>query len=214
MGSTCTFGPKALSEDRAVAAAKRGQAAAFDELWRSHSKRILRTTYRITKNLEDAEDALQDSFLRAFVHIKEFDGRARFSTWLTRIAINSALMILRKKRSSHELPIDDRGDHDGNREFESILCHAPNPEANCAQRERERILRGAICKLRPTIRQAVELQKLQEYSLHETARMMGLSVAAAKTRLSRAKAALRKSLKPETVQCTRRARRFRFLPAA
>lgn len=198
MSSTGTL--SALNENKVVAAAKRGQAAAFDELWESHSKRILRTAYRITRNREDAEDALQDSFLRAFLHLKEFDGRARFSTWLTRIAINSALMILRKKQSLRELPIDDRGDHDGNQGFESVLCHAPDPEAHCVQREREWILHGAIGELRPTIRRVVELQKLQEYSLQETARVMGLSVGAAKTRLSRAKDVLRRSLKRKTLE--------------
>ena len=214
MGSTSTLSPDALNESSAIAAAKRGQTAAFDELWQSHSKRILRTTYRITKNREDAEDALQDSFLSAFLHINEFDGRARFSTWLTRIAINSALTILRKKRPSLELPLDDRGDHGGSRSFESILCHAPNPEEHHSQRERDGIVRGAVCELRSTMRQAVELHKLQEYSLQETAKMMGLSLTAAKTRLFRAKAALRKSLKPQSVQHARRTRRFHFLPAA
>ncbi len=202
MGSTCMLSPTGFDENRVIAAAKRGHAAAFDELWQSHTQRILRTTYRITKNRQDAEDALQDSFLRAFLHIKDFDCRARFSTWLTRIAINSALMILRKKRSSRELPLDDRGDHDGSRGFDTILCHALNPEAYYSQRERERTLRSAVCSLRPSIRQAVELQKLQEYSLQETAKMMGLSQAAAKARLFRAKTELRKTL-------TRRAMRRR-----
>ena len=187
MDSTWMPSPNGFDENRVIAAAKRGQTAAFDELWQSHTQRILRTTYRITRNREDAEDGLQESFLRAFLHIKEFDCRARFSTWLTRIAINSALMILRKKRSSRELLMDDRGDHDGNRGFEGILCHAPDPEAHCSQRERERILRSVICSLQPTIRQAVELQKLQEYSLQDTAKMMELSVTAAKARLFRAK---------------------------
>ena len=203
MSSTGTL--STLNETKVVAAAKRGQTAAFDELWESHSKRILRTTYRITENREDAEDARQDSFLRAFLHFREFDGRARFSTWLTRIAINSALMILRKKQSLREVPIDDGRDHDGNQGYESVLCHAPDPEAHCAQHERERILRRAIGELRPTIRQVVELQKLQEYSLQDTAKVMGLSVGAAKTRLSRAKDALRRSLKRDALQRARHA---------
>ena len=201
-----TVGPQALNENTLVAAAKRGQTAAFDELWQSYSQRILLTTYRVTRNHEDAEDALQDSFLRAFLHIQEFDGRARFSTWLTRIAINSSLMILRKKQPSIELPVNDRGDQRGNRAFETIPCHAPDPEALCTQRERERILRRAIGKLRPAIRQVIELQKLREYSLRETAKLMGLSVGATKTRLSRAKTALRKSLKPQIGRCTCRLR--------
>jgi RNA polymerase sigma factor (sigma-70 family) len=214
MGPTCVLGPHGLNENTVLAAAKRGQTAAFDELWQAHTKRILRTTYRITRNREDAEDALQDSFLRAFLHIKDFDGRSSFSTWLTRIAINSALMILRKKRSSFELPMDDCRDHEGNPAFTDVPDRAPDPEAHCAQREREGILRGAIRALRPTIRQAIELQKLQEHSLEETAKMMGLSVGAAKSRLHHGKAALRKSLKPETVHGTRTIRQFWFLSAA
>jgi RNA polymerase sigma-70 factor (ECF subfamily) len=214
MGAIGVFSPNGLNENTVVAAAKRGQTAAFDELWQSHTKRILRTTYRITKNREDAEDALQDSFLRAFLHIKDFDGRSSFSTWLTRIAINSALMILRKKRSALELSIDDPCNHEGNPAFPDVPDRAPDPETHCAQREREVILRSAIRALRPTIRQAIELHKLQEHSLEETAKMMGLSVGAAKTRLHHGKAALRKSLKPETAHCTRAIRQFRLLPAA
>ena len=211
MGAIGVFSPNGLNENTVVAAAKRGQTAAFDELWQSHTKRILRATYRITRN---REDALQDSFLRAFLHIKNFDGRSSFSTWLTRIAINSALMILRKKRSALELSIDDPCNHEGNPAFPDVPDRAPDPEAHCAQREREGILRGAIRALRPTIRQAIELHKLQEHSLEETAKMMGLSVGAAKTRLHHGKAALRKSLKPETAHCTRAIRQFRLLSAA
>src|SRR5450755_2969075 len=94
------------SEFRLVAAAKNGHAAAFDALCHPHTKRLFRHTYRITRNREDAEDALQDSFLRASVHIHKFDGRSSFSTWLTRIAVNSALMILRKKRGSRETAME------------------------------------------------------------------------------------------------------------
>lgn len=211
MNTACTLSSDGLNENRVVAAAKRGQAAAFDELWQFHTQRILRTTYRITKNREDAEDALQDSFLRAFTQIKKFEGRASFSTWLTRIAINSALMILRKRHSSFELPIE-RGDRHGNRAYDNTPCPAPNPETQCAQREREQILQAAICALRPTLRQAVELQKLQEYSLQETAKMMGLSAAAAKARLFRANSLLRRSLKLKTIQQARHTGRLQLLP--
>jgi RNA polymerase sigma factor (sigma-70 family) len=203
-----------LEENGLAAAAKRGQTAAFGELCRLHAKRILRTTYRITKNREDAEDALQDSFLRAFVHIQDFDARSSFSTWLTRIAINSALMIVRKKRSAPELSIDHAADHGGNPGFVNVPDPAPNPEAYCAQREREGILRDAICALRPTIRQAVEFQKLQEHSLQDTAKMMGLSVTAAKSRLYHAKAALRESLREKAIRHARGTGRFDALPAA
>src|ERR1700686_4746011 len=95
-----------LDDKRLVGAAKCGQTVAFDVLCERLAPRVLRALFRITKNREDAEDALQDSFLSAFLHIGEFDGRSAFSTWLTRIAINSALMILRKKRGWSETAME------------------------------------------------------------------------------------------------------------
>src|SRR5271154_4050653 len=86
-----------------VKAARSGEDWAFSELWLRHSKKIFNTMYRVTRNRQDAEDALQDAFLKAFLHLNNFDGRSSFSTWLTRIAINSALMILRRKRAHPEI---------------------------------------------------------------------------------------------------------------
>jgi RNA polymerase sigma-70 factor (ECF subfamily) len=182
-----------LDEKALVAAAKYGQSVAFDVLCKRLAPRILRAVLRITKNREDAEDALQDSFLSAFVHITEFDGRSAFSTWLTRIAINSALMILRKKRTSHEVSLDSSADSGETPVSWGMLDHAPNPEKRYAQSERENILRGAIRTLRPTIRKVIELQQLQEHSMKETAAIIGISVPAAKARLFHAKIALRKA---------------------
>jgi RNA polymerase sigma-70 factor (ECF subfamily) len=181
-----------LDEKRLVAAAKRGQNVAFDVLCQRFTPRILRSVQRITKNREDAEDALQDSLLSAFTHVREFDGRSSFSTWLTRIAINSALMILRKKRTSHEISMDGSDGTDSNSPSWEMPDRAPNPEKRYAQNERENILRGAISTLRPTIRKVVELQQLQEHSMKETAAIIGISVPAAKARLFHAKVALRK----------------------
>jgi RNA polymerase sigma-70 factor, ECF subfamily len=100
---------KQMSDEWLVLAAKNDNANAFVELRDRHSYKILRTTYRITRNWEDAEDALQDSFLKAFIHLKKFEGRSSFSSWLTRIAINSSLRIMRKKRAKRELSIDANG---------------------------------------------------------------------------------------------------------
>jgi RNA polymerase sigma-70 factor, ECF subfamily len=150
---------------------------------------------RITKNREDAEDALQDSFLSAFVHLRNFDGRSSFSTWLTRIAINSALMKLRKNRGSREVSMDEpTGVGDTSPRFEPADSH-PDPEAHYAQRERRRIVVGAIRALRTNLREVVEIRELQEGSLKEAAKRLGISVAAAKARLFHAKVALRKSPK-------------------
>jgi RNA polymerase sigma factor (sigma-70 family) len=177
-----------MYEQALVAAAKQGQMEAFGTLCQPLARRLIQRAHRITRNREDAEDALQDAFLSAFIHIKNFDGRSSFSTWLTRIAINSALMTLRKKRSSREMPIGS-GETGTNGVAWDVPDHSANPEKLYAQREKERILREAICELRPTIRQAVEFQ-LRELSIKETAGMTGVSVTAAKGRLFHGRRAL------------------------
>jgi RNA polymerase sigma factor (sigma-70 family) len=186
-------GPEEGRESELLASVKGGQTATFADLCQPHTKMILRTAYRITRNREDAEDALQDSLLKAFVHIKDFDGRSNFSTWLTRIAINSALMILRKKRKSPEIPAVGLGDSDATPRCQDVPDSSPNPEKQYLQQEQQLILQGAVQALGPAIRQVFEIQQLQEYSAKETARVMGISVTAAKTRLHRARAALSKS---------------------
>ena len=206
-----------LDEAALVQNARRAQEGAFEELWRAHAEKVFGTTYRITRNREDAQDALQDSFLSAFLHIKDFDGRSSFSTWLTRIAINSALMILRKRRGAIEMPLDVlRNDFTEGRIPRVVNAPdtKPTPEAALAQREREDLVRDAVGALRPSIRRALELHKLQELSISETAEMMGLSVSAAKSRLHQAKRRLRSSLKPDTFRGIRGSGRSRLMPAA
>src|SRR5260370_36056945 len=173
-----------------LATAKSGETAALDTLYRAHAEKLFRTVHRITRNHEDAEDAVQDSLLRAFLHLKSFDGRSTFSTWLTRIGINSALMILRKKRNSREISAHGLG-------LDATLWEVPdstpNPEIRWAEREQGRILRDAISTLRPTIPRALELQILEHRSIEETAAQIGISVSAAKGRVFHPKAALAKS---------------------
>lgn len=181
-------------ENALVTALKRGQTSAFNELWQSHSTRLYWTTFRTTRNLQHAEDALQGALLNAFVHLQTFDGRSSFPTWLTRIAINSALMIVRKNRSALRLSLDDAGDGRGPAGAGTVLDPALRPEARCAQREREAILANAIRRLRPNFRQALILPKLEEHPRKEAAQMMGISVSAAKARLFHAKNKLQKSL--------------------
>jgi RNA polymerase sigma-70 factor (ECF subfamily) len=197
-----------LDEKRLVAAAKYGESVAFDVLCERLTPRILRSLLRITKNREDAEDALQDSLLSAFVHISEFDGRSAFSTWLTRIAINSALMILRKKRTSREISLDISADSEAKPVSWEMPDHAPNPEKRYAQNERENILHMAISALRPTVRKVVELQQLQEHSMKETAQIIGISVPAAKARLFHAKVALRKAPRIKSIGSGRSKRSY------
>src|SRR6266852_5836096 len=178
------------NEASLLATARSGETAALDTLYRAHAEKLFRTVHRITRNREDAEDAVQDSLLRAFLHLKSFDGRSTFSTWLTRIGMNSALMILRKKRNSREISAHGPGVDET---LWEVPDSTPNPERRCAEREQGRILKDAISNLRPTIRRALELQILEHRSMEETAAQIGISVSAAKARVFHAKAALRKS---------------------
>ena len=178
-------------EGQLLASAKSGQAAAFAEFCQSYATKILRTAYRITKNKEDAEDAVQDSFLKAFLHIEQFEGRSSLSTWLTKIAINSALMILRRRRNSSESAVADSTDSGAVGWCQEIEDSAPNPEKHYLAQERERLVRRAIRGLRPSIRGVLEMQHLQDYSVEEIARMKGISVSAVKARLFHARMALR-----------------------
>jgi RNA polymerase sigma factor (sigma-70 family) len=188
-----------MTEAMLVAAAKRRQQGAFEQLCERSAQRILRTTLRITRNREDAEDAVQDAFLKAFTHMKDFDGRSSFSTWLTRIAINSALMLLRKRRLGREISVDSFADQNEKGQVWEISDPTPGPETQYLQEERERLLWRAISTLRPSVRKVVELQLSRDCAMKETAKTTGISVCAAKSRLFHAKAAIRKSLRPKTI---------------
>jgi len=173
-----------------AAAARSGETGAFETWYRAHAQKLFCTVRRITRNHEDAEDAVQDALLSAFLHLQSFDGRSTFSTWLTRIGINSALMILRKRRNSREVSAHRAGIDET---LWEVPDSAPNPERRCAERERERFLRDAITGLSPRLRRTLEFHTLQDHSLRETAAQIGISATAAKGRLFHAKAALRKS---------------------
>jgi RNA polymerase sigma-70 factor (ECF subfamily) len=180
-----------MSDEWLVSAAKDGDANAFVELRDRHSRKILRATYRITRNWEDAEDAFQDSFLKAFLHLNKFEGRSSFSSWVTKIAINTSLMIMRKKGGNRELSMD-ANDID----CESYDRWEPHdlredPERRYARHERAELVRGAIRRLHPSLRTVVELRHAQAYSAHEIADSLGISLAAVKSRLSRARSSMR-----------------------
>jgi RNA polymerase sigma factor (sigma-70 family) len=166
--ATSTRSTHGLSDESLVQAAKNGHSTAFATLCERYRQQLFRAAHRITRSFEDAEDAVQETLLRAFVHIMDFDGRSSFGTWLTRIAINSALMILRKKRASLEIATgcNDEFAADGPRHV--ITDRGPNPEMRYAQSEAESVLMKAIENLRPTLRVVVQIQQLQERSLRET----------------------------------------------
>lgn len=182
-----------FSEERLLADAKLGKPEAFEALCDTLMPRLQRIALRITQNREDAEDAVQDSLMRAYMHIKHFQENSKFSTWLTRIVMNSALMIRRKNRNVRQLSSDALN---RNGEFAlplEIPDRSPNPEQRCVEIERRRILRRAVSRLRPRMRAVVEVAQFQELPIKETAKVLDISVAAAKGRFFHARVALRKS---------------------
>jgi RNA polymerase sigma-70 factor, ECF subfamily len=179
-------------ETQLLLRAKDGCSNSFDLLCAPHRTRLLKTAFKITRNKEDAEDAVQDSFLRAFMRINEFRGASSFSTWLTRIVINSALMIRRQTRRARSVPLDSAFE-DTSKLNREIGDAAPDPEWTLMTQERKRALRKAIYNLRPQIRAVLKLGPLRESSMEETARILNISLPAAKARLFRGCAALRKS---------------------
>jgi RNA polymerase sigma-70 factor (ECF subfamily) len=194
-----SFSPDRLvaTEDAAlVASAKAGDARAFELLVARHERKIFLVAQRMTRNREDAEDVVQQSFQNAFIHLKRFAGNSLFSTWLTRIAINEALMLLRKRRGAREVPVAESNTEDETALPLDIPDTSPNPEDSCLQREQEQILSVAVSKLTPRMRKAIELRDLGDLSTGETAQVMGLSVAAVKGRLFHGRRRLRKTLKP------------------
>ena len=161
-----------------VAAAKARDTRAFELLVERHERKIFLMAQRITRNREDAEDVVQQSFQKAFIHLKKFEGTSLFYTWLTRITINEALMLLRRKRRSHEVPVEGSSTKTESALQLDFFDPAPNPEDSYLDREQEQILSAALNKLRPGIRKAIVLRELGELSTGETALVMGLSVAA------------------------------------
>src|SRR5882724_10048711 len=187
--ATAVSNLRAWSDNQLIAAAKSGRRAPFGELFERHMKRVFCVTRRIIRNREDAEDVAQECFLNAFVHLKDFDGRSQFATWLTRIAINAALMKLRKDHGAREVRIDEPNPSSEPVAQREFPCDAPDPEKSCSLRERKRIVKSAISRLRPRTRNVVELF-MQEHSVSETAQILGISTGAVKTRMFHAKIAL------------------------
>jgi RNA polymerase sigma-70 factor (ECF subfamily) len=191
-------GPDSLDDAILVAVAQSGDSSAFVELSRRHSRRVLLKIYRIINNWQDAEDVLQESLMRAFVHLHTFECRASFSTWLTRIAINTALMLLRKEKGVLRSAIDSPLDDSAQSEKWELRDHRDNPEQHYARQQKANLLRGAMLRLRPESRRVLELQQTGELSTKEIAQSLGISQPAVKSRLLRARIALREVVQNET----------------
>ena len=181
-----------LAADAAlVIAAQNGNEQAFEMLVKRHEQRILAVAHSYTRAREDAQDVVQQTFQNAFVHLHSFEGKSSFSTWLTRIAINQALMLLRHRRGMHEVPVGESSDREETSWHLEMPDSSSDPEANCARRERAQILTAALGNLRPGVRRAIELRELGELSTSDTAQLMGLSVGAVKARIFHGKRKLR-----------------------
>ena len=183
------------NEDVLVAEARAGNGESFTTLINQYDRHIYRLALNITGNQEDAEDVLQDSFLKAYSNLNRFQGDSRFYTWLVRIAVNEALMKLRKRRGASWVSLDEPVETDDPglmpREVEDW---ADNPEQGYAKAELQDILNHAIEKLEPQFRSVFVLRDVEGFSTEETATMMGLSVPAVKSRLLRARLKLRELL--------------------
>ena len=185
---------RAQHEDRVlVAEAKSGDAGAFGELYERHRSRIYRVSLRILRNDQDAEDAVQRCFQRAFVNLSRFRQDSGFSTWVTRIAINEALMMLRQRRPDTQLPENDNTSADAHSPVD-LSDHRPTPEQALAQLELQSSVIHAVSHLRHSLRVVVLLRELYGLTTAETARRLGLSVGAVKARTFHARRHLRKHL--------------------
>jgi RNA polymerase sigma-70 factor (ECF subfamily) len=176
-----------------VTAAKAGDAAAFEELVNRYERKIFRLTMNITRNKEDAEDAMQDAFMKAYSHLDRFQEDSRFYTWLVRIAANEALMRLRKRRPN-QFSLDEPIESEDDFVPQQIEDWGPSPEQRFAQTEMRDILRGVIEELPPDFRIVFLLRDVEGLSTQDTAEAVGISEAAVKSRLLRARLKLRQKL--------------------
>jgi RNA polymerase sigma-70 factor (ECF subfamily) len=190
-----------------VAAAKSGCHQAFEALVCRYRERTLRIVTRFTRNREDAEDIVQQSLGKAFVHLRQFEGISSFSTWLTQIAINEALMWLRRKSAAREVSIEKPHTQDGIGPALDFLDPGRCPEDSCLRREWKRVLSQAIGELAPTLRTVIELRDIKELSTKQTAEALGLSVQTVKARVFRGRKKLQAKLRGYVRPARRRGKR-------
>ena len=182
-------------ESALVSAAKGGDTSAFEELVNRYERKIFRLGMNITQNREDAEDVMQDAFLKSYQNLDRFQGDSRFYTWLVRIAVNEALMKLRKRRPNQVSLDEPLTDSDGDDAyFREIEDWGPSPEKRFEQTQLNEILNNVIGELDPIFRVAFLLRDVEGLSTEETAHILGISTAAVKSRLLRARLKLRQKL--------------------
>jgi RNA polymerase sigma-70 factor (ECF subfamily) len=182
------------SDEQLVELARKGNETAFPELVKRYSRRILRVARNITNNDEDAEDVLQESFLKAYTHLDGFQGNSKFYTWLVRIAINEALMKLRKRQAGKVVSLDEELSTGEDAVVREVAVWDGTPEDRYSQEELREILDRTIASLPEGFRTVFVLRDVEELSTEETAEMLGLSIPAVKSRLLRARLQLREKL--------------------
>lgn len=192
LNDAATLGPPFITSEEAtlLASARAGDSAAFECLVMPHWDALLRVAQRILRNREDAEDAVQTAFLDAFRNLNGFHGRSRFSSWLTRIAMNVALMRLRVSRRKKETSLDELTEAgEARTRFHPVETRL-NPEQEYLSKEDRFLLEEGLKKLGPLDVEVLHLRNVQELSPKETARMLELPLGTVKARLHRARTKL------------------------
>jgi RNA polymerase sigma-70 factor, ECF subfamily len=177
-----------------VTQAREGDKLAFAELVRRYEAKIFRLAQHITQNREDAEDVLQETFLKAYEHLDQFQGNSKFYTWIVRIGVNQALMKLRRRKTDKSISLDETIDTGEDTVKREIASWDEDPEQRYSREELGELLNSAIQGLAPPYRSVFVLRDIDELSTEDTAEALGLSVPAVKSRLLRARLQLREKL--------------------
>ena len=191
---TETTTTEVFDETPLVDRARSGDTAAFTELVNRYERKIFRLAKHITQNDEDAEDVLQETFLKAYSHLDTFQGQSKFYTWIVRIGVNEALMKLRKRKSSRTVSLDEPTDTGEDTMVREIAVWEENPEQKYSRDELREILDKAVDSLKPAFRTVFVLRDIEEMSTEETASALDISIPAVKSRLLRARLQLREKL--------------------
>ena len=183
-----------FDEGDLITRAKAGDDTAFTELLNRYERKIFRLAKNITQNDEDAEDVMQEAFLKAYSHLDAFQGNSKFYTWIVRIAVNESLMKLRKRKSDKLVSLDEQVDTGEDMVPREIAVWEDNPEAQYSQEELRGILDKSVESLAPIFRSVFVLRDIEDLSTEETAEALGISIPAVKSRLLRARLQLREKL--------------------
>src|SRR3954471_14963507 len=186
--------PDVFDEAPLLENARKGDLQAFSDLVNRYERKIFRLAKHITQNDEDAEDVLQETFLKAYSHLDTFQGQSKFYTWIVRIAVNEALMKLRKRKSSKTVSLDEPTDTGEDTMVREIAVWDEDPEQKYSRDELREILDKAVESLKPAFRTVFVLRDIEELSTEETASALDISIPAVKSRLLRARLQLREKL--------------------